>query len=134
MQKCSYTYSRYADDIYISSEDYIPENVKDYVQKGLKSREFERNTKKTSFISKKYRCKVTGLILTNDGTVSIGTGKRNEIKKMVYKKLIHGEGNPEQILGFLSFLKDTEPYTYNKIIIKYSKYCKGDVIDNIANM
>ena len=85
MQKCSYTYSRYADDIYISSEDYIPENVKDYVQKALKSREFEMNTKKTSFISKKYRCKVTGLILTNDGTVTIGTGKRNEIKKMFIK-------------------------------------------------
>lgn len=133
-EKCNYTYSRYADDIYISSKDYIPEEVKDYVQKALKSRGFEMNTKKTSFISKKHRRKVTGLILTNDGIVSIGTGKRNEIKKMVYKKLVHGEGNPEQILGFLAFLKDVEPYTYNKIIIKYSKYCQGDIIDNIADI
>ena len=90
------------------------------------------NYSKTKFCSSKSRRKVTGLIITNDSRISIGKERRKAIKKMVYDKLVHGKGDPYQILGHLSFLKDVEPNTYNNLIIKYSGYCSGDVIKELS--
>lgn len=128
-----YKYSRYADDMYVSSNNYINEDVVEYVSGELKNVGFRLNKAKTRFYSSKYRRKVTGLVITTDSKASIGTARRNEIKKMVYNKLIHNTGNSEQILGYLSFLKDIEPDTYNNIIVKYSRYCQGDIIKALTN-
>ena len=68
------------------------------------------------------------MIITNDGKVSVGLQKRNEIKKLVYDKLIHNKGDSLKILGYLAFLNDVDPKAYNDIIIKYSQYCSGDII------
>lgn len=125
-------YSRYADDIYISSKKYIDTYLINVIQSELYKLDFSINRRKTKFFSSKYRRKITGLIITGDSQVSVGTERRNEIKKMVYDKLIHGKGNPDQILGYLSFLKDVEPLTYDSIIIKYSKYCNGDIIEELS--
>ena len=127
-----YLYSRYADDIYFSSDSHIPSEAVDFLSSELSKYEFQLNRSKTGFYSSKYRRKVTGLILTDDGKVSVGSEMRSNIKKMVYQKLVHGEGVPEQILGYLSFLKDVEPDTYNNIIIKYSRYCDGDIISALS--
>lgn len=127
-----YLYSRYADDIYISSRSYIPRDVLPFLQEELKKYGFEINNNKTKFCSAKYSRKVTGLIITNDSRVSIGMERRKLIKKMVYDKLIHGKGDSHQILGHLSFLKDIEPNTYNNLIIKYSQYCSGDLLKELS--
>lgn len=123
------TYSRYADDIYISSNSYIKEDIIKFLDDELKKLGFDINMSKTKFYSSKYRRKITGIVITNDSQVSIGTERRNNIKKMIYNKLIHNIGNSEQIIGYLSFVKDIEPNTYNNLIIKYSRYCEGDIID-----
>lgn len=127
-KKNDYTYSRYADDIYISSNSYIEQNIINFLREELRNLGFNMNMSKTRFYSPKYQRKVTGIIITNDSQVSIGTKRRNIIKKMIYDKLIHNKGDSEQILGYLSFVKDIEPHTYNNLIIKYSQYCEGDVI------
>lgn len=127
-----YIYSRYADDIYISSKHYIDKNILVFLQSTLEKNNFKLNESKTSFVSSKSRRKITGLIITNDSQISIGKEKRNHIKKMVYDKLIHGSGDSNQILGYLSFLKDVEPRTYNNIIIKYSQYCDEDLIKRLS--
>jgi len=124
-------YSRYADDIYVSSMKYISLDIIASISKLLQKYNLSLNYTKTWFCSKKYRQKVTGLVITSEGKVSIGLSRRNDIKKMIYNKLIYNEGNSNQILGYLSFLKDIEPETYNSIIIKYSNYCQGDIIDAI---
>ena len=124
-------YSRYADDIYISSNDFIDPNVLSFIRTVLKKYSFEINTDKTRFYSPKYRRKITGLILTNDAKISVGLKRRKQIKTMVYQKLVHHKGDSNQILGYLSYLKDIEPNTYNNLIIKYSKYCKEDIIKEI---
>ena len=90
------------------------------------------NYSKTKFCSSKSRRKVTGLVITTDSRISIGTESRKFIKKMVYDKLVHGKGESYRILGYLSFLKDVEPNTYNNLIIKYSQYCNGDVIKELS--
>lgn len=124
-----FKYSRYADDIYISSEKYLEKDVLDNVKAELKKLNFTINFDKTKFFSNKYQKRITGLILTTDGKVSVGTKRRSEIKKMLYNKIANGKGDSEQILGYLSFLRDIEPETYNNLIIKYSSYCDGDLFD-----
>ncbi len=127
----NYIYSRYADDIYISSKSFIDKSVVNILKNELEKYDFTLNANKTRFLSRKYQRKVTGVIITDSSEISIGTQKRNLIKKSVYDKLKHGKGDSNQILGYLSFLKDIEPRTYNNIIIKYSQYCSGDLFEAI---
>ena len=42
------------------------------------------NSKKTHHSSKKNRINVTGLVITNNCTVSIGRNKKREIRTMIY--------------------------------------------------
>lgn len=128
----NFIYSRYADDIYISSNQYITSDVITVLCNELSKNHFSINSSKTRFYSSKYRRKVTGLVITDNSQISIGTERRNQIKRMIYNKLVHGTGSPAQILGYLSFLKDIEPNTYNNLIIKYSQYCDGDIITALS--
>lgn len=125
-------YSRYADDIYLSSCSYIDRSHVCFLSSLLNKFGFRINTKKTYFSSPKYRRKVTGLVIGTDYSVTIGTEKRKLIKKLVYDKLIHNKGDSNSILGYLAFLKDIEPHTYNNIIAKYSQYCIEDIIEALS--
>lgn len=125
-------YSRYADDIYLSANSYIDAPHIDFLSTTLRDFGFQINEKKTYFSSTKYRRKVTGLIIGTDSSVTVGSEKRKLIKKLVYDKLVHNEGDGDSILGYLAFLKDIEPHTYNNIIAKYSQYCEGDIIDALS--
>ena len=123
-----YIYTRYADDIYISSKDYIPNDVKDFVEKELSTRGFCLNKSKTHFYSPKNRRVITGLVITNDSKISIGYKNLCRIKKMVYEKIKLGKGDSRVILGYLSFLRDVDPHAYDRIIITYSKFCIDDIL------
>lgn len=127
----NWKYSRYADDIYISAQEYLPSSLKSEVDEKLHEIGFSSNAYKSWFCSKKCRREITGLILTETGKVSVGLEKRLAIKKMVYERIMHGRGDPDTILGNLAFLKDVEPNSYNSLLIKYAAYCNGDVIDAI---
>ena len=128
-KKSHLKYSRYADDIYMSSNFYINPAHISFLSAKLKEFGFNINESKTYFSSPKYRRKVTGLVIGTDSSVTIGSQKRNFIKKLVYDKLVHNKGDGNSILGYLAFLKDIEPQTYNNIIAKYSQYCTGDIVD-----
>lgn len=127
----NWKYSRYADDIYISAQEYLPSSLQSEVNEKLHEIGFSSNAYKSWFCSKKCRREITGLILTETGKVSVGLEKRLAIKKMVYERIMHGRGDPDTILGNLAFLKDVEPNSYNSLLIKYAAYCDGDIIDAI---
>ena len=129
--KHNYKSSRYTDHIYISSDTYIPKSIKGVVEGLLSEIGLVINEDKTWFQSKKSQRRITGLIITDDGNVSIGREKRSYIKKMIYDRIINGNGDVETVLGHLAFLKDIEPGTYNRLLIKYTPYCDGDVIEAI---
>ena len=99
-------YSRYADDIYLSSDSYIDIPHISFLSTTLRDFGFQINEKKTYFSSAKYRRKVTGLIIGTDLSVTVGSERRKLIKKLVYDKLVHNEGHGDSILGHLAFLKD----------------------------
>jgi RNA-directed DNA polymerase len=119
-------YTRYADDIIISSKNYLNYEIVDVVNNLLVKYNFKVNHSKTRFMSMANRRKITGLILDKN-RVSVGFKMHKEIKQMLYQKLIKNIGNSRVILGYLYFLKDIEPEYFNKIIIKYSYL--GDVLE-----
>lgn len=124
------TYTRYADDLYISSEQYIDAGILDAFSRKLGSIGFVINNSKTKYMSRGTRRKITGLILTPESNVGVGLKMRDDIKHMIYKKFEKNEGNSETILGYLSYLQHIEPDTYNRLVIKYSsKY--GDIIGQL---
>lgn len=117
----NFVYSRYADDMYVSSKQYIENSVLKKIEDELHGLNLKINRKKTRYMSLKGQKKVTGIIITRDANISIGIGLRKKIKGMIYKKLEKSSGDGMQILGYLAYLKDIEPETYNNFIIKYSK-------------
>lgn len=129
-----YIYSRYADDIYISSQDFISIEEKTHLTHLLAKYNFIINERKTFFASPKGRRNITGIIITDKAKISIGTEKKLQIKKKLYSKLVHGTGNTNEILGYLAFLKDIEPNYYNKLIAKYSTYCENDILEQIKRI
>lgn len=120
-------YTRYADDMVFSSKEFIEESLIEIVSMLLREHGFKPNIEKTYFMSENGRRQVTGLIIDH-GNVYIGLNRKKDIKRMIYRKLKHGEGNSTQILGHLDFLKDIEPEYYKTLVKKYSKFAGFDLI------
>lgn len=108
-------YTRYADDITISSKKRIPDSFTLKTADAVRNAGFTVNDKKTYFMS--YRRKVTGVILTNEGRLSVGTQFKKQLKQDLYNYLVHGKGDARKIRGKLTFLSDIEP-DYARVIRK----------------
>lgn len=129
-------YSRYSDDIIISSLDLIPDKVLETISDILKNYGFRINPKKTYFTSNPNIVKITGLNIVGYDKVKVGTKYKKEIKNMIYHKLKYGEESKdscEKIIGKLMFLKYVEPDYYNFLNIKYMKN-KVLLIDVLKNL
>lgn len=123
-----YTYSRYADDVILSSPNYIPGEIVGNLQEMLAKLSFKVNTTKTFFMGKGQRQVVTGIVINSQKT-SIGRKRKHNIKSMLYKKLKNGEGNSAVILGHLNFLRDIDPQAFNQIILKYGQHFQVNIMN-----
>ena len=128
-------YTRYADDLAFSTNkpyslNKIYESIEN-ICKGLTHPKLTINTSKTVFSSKKNRRRITGLIVTNEGNVSLG----RERKRMIRTTIDHygkGKLSTEQKLnlqGLLAFAIDVEPNFIETMEKKYSK----ELIDSILH-
>jgi RNA-directed DNA polymerase len=127
-----YRYSRYADDIYISSKSYIVEDLVTFVSEKLQSLNLRLNLSKTHYSSTKNHQSVTGLVITTDGNISIGKERRLKIKHELYEFSKNNDAlSAAQIMGDLAFLMNIEPETFNNFMVKYAKYFHGDVMNAI---
>jgi len=98
-EKKKITYSRYADDLTFSTNiahvlnECLAEIRK--ILKEIKTPKLKINEQKTVFSSKKHNRRVTGLVLTNDGKVSLGRDKKRVIRAKIHhfqtSKLNHKE-------------------------------------------
>jgi hypothetical protein len=125
--------TRYADDIVFSSNDKeASDKFLNGVIKLLESTESPKlklNNDKTFYLSKANRRRVTGLILTPDGKVSIGRDRKRMIKSLV-NSFKYGELDQEEIYklqGYLNFVKDVEPEFYTRLVIKYT----SEVVESV---
>lgn len=120
-------YSRYADDIYISTnKSGILKDIYTDIKRKIKYMNFPKlyiNEEKTVFSSKKNRRIVTGLVLTSDNKISIGRNKKRFIKSLVYR-YINGDLDDYELSylrGYLAYVKSVEPKFLNRLVEKYSK-------------
>lgn len=103
-------YSRYADDLAFStSKPRVLEQVKVFVENHCENLKYPRlklNQDKTVFTSKKFQRQLTGLVLSNDGTVSVGRDRKREIRSMAHHFVV-GKISEEQVnklRGLIAFL------------------------------
>ncbi|PYB77679.1 retron St85 family RNA-directed DNA polymerase [Rhizobium wuzhouense] len=118
-------YSRYADDLFFSSNG--PDNLSDVVATVRQIADsypyanLRLNPDKTVFLSRRYSRRVTGLVLTTDGKVSIGRERKRAVKAQVYK-FIQGELDNFEVptlRGYLAFIQDVEPEFWESLNRKY---------------
>ena len=122
------SYTRYADDLTFSMNDIAMRGeVLKKVQTVLallKSPTLKLNNKKTILGSKAHRRLVTGLILTNDGTVSLGRDRKRRIRAQIHH-LLQGRLSDEEknnLKGMIAFARDVEPKFVERMEIKYGKH------------
>ncbi len=123
-------YTRYADDIFVSSSEPKKMNGLSQVIQGMCNDvahlNITINAQKTLYLSRKNKRQITGLIITTERNVSMGRSRKREIKSLVHKAL---EGNLpieelSRLTGLLSFASDVEP---NFLVSLSKKYGEQEV-------
>jgi len=114
-------YTRYADDITISSRergkiDRYEAIVRSIVSK-LQYPSLTLNEKKIVRASRAGKRIVTGLVLTPDGGVSIGRDRKRLIRAMYHHSLTHelSEKEAQKLYGLLAFADSIEPGFSNRL-------------------
>ncbi|MEL7566423.1 MAG: retron St85 family RNA-directed DNA polymerase [Dehalobacterium sp.] len=122
-----FIYTRYADDIVVSSKKYIEDDIIEKISAILEKNKFVMNDEKTYFMNKKGRRVITGVILdNNNNNLSIGNKRYKEIQRVIYRFLVKNDGDKDKILGYLSYIKDIDYHKYNSIRNTYCKYDKDN--------
>lgn len=115
-------YTRYSDDIIISSDKRINKSIILMVKEQLKRYKLRLNYKKIKFSNIYSSVRVTGLTITQDGRTTINTKMKNKIKSMVYKLLERNEKTNFNVLyGYIYYLIMCDPLYFNRLQNKYQK-------------
>lgn len=118
-------YTRYADDLTFSTSTIgITSTIEPFLRevvRGLDYPTLKFNNKKTIHLSKKFQRKVTGLVLSNDGEVSLGRSKKRLIRSMIHRFSLGNLSNTEigYLQGILGLAKDVEPAFVTRMSDKY---------------
>lgn len=133
-------YTRYADDITLSSNHLEPLNkCYKYVLDNLKLGQIKNlkiNDDKTKFLSKKYKRIITGFVISNTGNVSLGRNKKREIRGMVHSALndkLNTYEDLNYLIGILGHIKSFDKEYWSSLEKTYgSKFWKSlqDKIEN----
>ena len=131
--KNSVNYTRYADDITVSSSSVsklklFEEYLRMFIKKNLVPR-LIINEKKRALYSPAIRRMVTGLVLTPEGAVSLGRGRKREISSLIHR-YTHNELDNEKLAylhGMLAFALSAEPEFVTRMRKKYG----NDVVASI---
>ncbi|MGB4866168.1 MAG: retron St85 family RNA-directed DNA polymerase [Hyphomicrobium sp.] len=116
-------YTRYADDMAISSSEKMDMTeleriiVRSFPIEGV----FNINRRKTRISGKAHRRAITGLIINNEGVVSLGRSRKRQIEAMVHRySLGRSDETPQAIRGHLSFLRMVDHAAFDRLVAKYS--------------
>lgn len=129
------TYTRYADDMYFSTnKPNTLDGVVNHVRVALEEMPWPRlklNEDKTVFTSRKRRRVVTGVTLTSDKKLSIGRDMKRQIRTQVFLCL-NNQLQPDDVAklrGRLSYYRSVEPGFLKNLIQKFGE----ESIHNILN-
>lgn len=121
------TYTRYADDISLSTNEpnllaqLIP--TIQHLIRTVDSLELKLNQNKTVHASKKNGRKITGLTITSENNVSIGRDRKKILRSQVHRFILGTLSLDEtlQLKGYLSFLKAVEPEQIERLKNSYGE-------------
>lgn len=108
-------YTRYADDLTFSADrSWNLVDVEKIVKKALREIAYPRlqlHPDKTTHVTKKYSRCVTGLILANDGRVTVGKRRKRELHAATHaasQGRLH-DHELQRLAGMLAFVQSVEP-------------------------
>lgn len=120
-------YTRYADDLTFSTNRkdslfQIPKDIEQILYKCFQGK-LRINKGKTVFSSKAHNRHVTGITITNQGTISLGRSKKRYIKHKVHQFTLKRLNSIEimHLKGLLAYARHIEPKFYESLIKKYSE-------------
>ncbi len=117
------TYTRYSDDISISSNDWLDRDaIVARVGAILGEAGFALHEGKTHCTGRGDARRVTGVFLTPDGRLALGPRRKRQLRRDLYRLLMGGEGDPHALLGQLGFCRQVEPTFYDRLMEKYASY------------
>lgn len=134
-QEQIYVYTRYADDIVISSKKKIDISIIDIIDNLLKTEGFNLNRNKTYFMYSGAKRQVTGIVIDNNNNqLSIGSKRIRDLKRQIYNYLIKKDKTnaeekikiKEKLLGKLAFVKSVSNKQYENLKNTYTKYESED--------
>lgn len=115
-------YTRYSDDIYISSSVYIPIHIFRKIEKYLNDINLKINYKKLNFSKLNDSQRITGVTITKKHEIIINTKYKKSLKGMIYK-VLNGKNNSidfNKLFGKLYYLMMVDIDYFNYLQIKYS--------------
>ena len=129
-----YTYTRYADDIYLSHSTFCkPKKVVEAIDNLLKvcyNNSIKLNKTKTSYLKCTSKCYITGIKLNKDHQLTFGHEHKKELKLRLYNLFVNyqnGSATQEEtweVLGIFSYMKMIEPdyanYLATKLLRKFN--------------
>lgn len=124
-------YSRYADDLTFSApRTGFLNHVEKILRKTISTIDSPKlavNDQKTVLATKKFRRVVTGLVLANDGRVTIGRDKKREIRAALHWAFLGKLDNREigQLAGLLAHIKGVEPIYFNELTQRHGENLLG---------
>lgn len=120
-------YTRYADDLAFSTnKTYILEDkLLNFITTLCSEISYPKNLKindeKTIFTSKKYNRTLTGLVISNNGSISIGRNKKRKLRAMAHKAKLEQLSSEQRrtLIGQIAFLKSIDLTFANQLEEKY---------------
>lgn len=115
------TYTRYADDLTFSGDDFSKDSLLSSVEQIVEEEGFTLNRKKTRFLTEHKRKIITGVSISSGKKLTIPKAKKREIRKNVHFILTKGlkehqsrigSTDPvylKRLLGYLSYWHSIEP-------------------------
>lgn len=127
------TYTRYADDLTFSTnEKGLSSEIEPTIRAAIRSIEYPvlyLNNKKTIHLSKRHQRRVTGVVINNEGDLSLGRERKRAISTLIHRFIIGIIADDEifTLQGLLGFAKDIEP----DFLIRMRKKYGYSAIDKI---
>src|SRR5437868_1874995 len=117
-------YSRYAEDLVFSAA--VPDklrNIPKELENIFSTLEFPKSLtikgEQTWHGSRRGRRKVTGLVLTSDGKLSVGRRLKRRLRTEVHKWYTLETNARLHLAGLLTFVRSVEPEFINSLMVKY---------------
>jgi RNA-directed DNA polymerase len=135
MAKDKVVYSRYADDLTFSAPrtgflNHVERSLRIAV-KNNQNPKLTINEEKTVLSTSKYRRVVTGLVLANDGRVTIGRERKRNIRAALHQAFL-GKLDAEEsgrLAGLIAYVKGVEPTYFEELTLRYG----ADLIEKLGS-